>query len=127
MSNVEMLMEEIEQLRSQLEDLEVGSKEYNAVAERLDKLYSKLIEIEKFDSEQDLKAQELNVNTELKREQMKHEKRDRWIGYVIQGLAIAIPAGLTIWGTNKTINFEQTGTVTTFAGRNFFNNLFRKK
>ena len=122
-----MLMEEIELLRSQLSKLNVGSKEYIAVGERLDKTYSKLLEIEKFDSEQEMRAQELNVNAELKREQMDNEKRDRWVSYGLQALAIAIPAALTVWGTNKTINFEQTGTVTTFAGRNFFNNLFRKK
>jgi hypothetical protein len=123
----EMLMEEIERLRKDLDGLDVGSKEYVAVADRLEKLVGRLIEIDKFNSDQDLKSQEINLDAEIKREQIGEDKKNRWIGYGLQVLGIVIPAGLTIWGTNKTIKFEETGSVTTFAGRNFFNNLFRKK
>lgn len=127
MEMINTLMEEIEQLRSDLAGMEVGSKEYNATADRMDKLMNKVIEMEKFNSEQDMRAQELNMDAELKREQMNEDKKSRWIGYGLQALGIGLPLVVTIWGTNKTIKFEQEGTVTTFAGKNFFNNLFRKK
>lgn len=123
----EMLMEEISRLRTDLTKLEVGSKEYVAVAERLEKLTCIVVGIDKFNSEQEMKAQELNVDAEIKREQMNEDKKNRWIGYALQVLGIATTAGLTIWGTKTSIKFEQEGTITTFAGRNFFNNLFRKK
>lgn len=127
MEMINTLMEEIEQTRSDLVDLEVGSTEYTATADRLDKLLAKVIEMEKFNSEQDMKAQALNMDAELKREQMNEDKKSRWIGFGLQALGIGLPLVVTIWGTNKTIKFEQEGTITTFAGRNFFNNLFRKK
>lgn len=121
------LMEEIEQLRSDLAGMDASSKEYAAKASRLDSLMSKVIDMEKFNSEQDMKAQALNMDAELKREQMNEDKKSKWIGYGLQALGIGLPLVVTIWGTNKTIKFEQEGTVTTFAGKNFFNNLFRKK
>lgn len=127
MEMMKTLMEEIERLRSDLAKMDVGSKEYIAAGNRLDSLMSKVIDVEKFDSEQDMRAQELNMDAELKREQMNEDKKSKWIGYGLQALGIGLPLVVTIWGTNKTIKFEQEGTVTTFAGKNFFNNLFRKK
>lgn len=127
MEMINTLMEEIEQLRSDLAGMEVGSKEYNATADRLDKLMSKVIDMEKFNSEQEMKAQEINLDAELKREQMEDEKKSKWVSLGLQALGIGLPLVVTIWGTNKTIKFEQEGTITTFAGRNFFNNLFKKK
>lgn len=127
MEMINTLMEEIEQLRTDLAGMDVGSKEYIAASNRLDSLMSKVIDMEKFNSEQDLRAQEINIETELKREQMNDEKKSKWVSLGLQALGIGLPLVVTIWGTNKTIKFEQEGTVTTFAGKNFFNNLFRKK
>ena len=127
MEMINTLMEEIEQLRSDLKGMDASSKEYTVKANQLDSLMSKVIEMEKFNSEQDMRAQELNMDAELKREQMNDEKKSRWVGLGLQALGIGLPLLVTIWGTNKTIKFEQEGTVTTFAGKNFFNNLFRKK
>lgn len=127
MEMMETLMEEIEQLRSDLTKMDVGSKEYIAAGNRLDSLMNKVIEMDKFNSEQEMRAQELNMDAELKREQMNDEKKSRWVSLGLQALGIGLPLLVTIWGTNKTIKFEQEGTVTTFAGKNFFNNLFRKK
>lgn len=122
-----MIMEEIESLRSELPKLEAGSKEYNAKAERLDKLMDKIIRMDEFNSKQACEIEQLNVDNEMKREQMDEERKDRIVRNVLQGLGIVLPLGVTIWGTCKSIKFEQEGTITTIMGRGFIQKLLPKK
>lgn len=45
------------------------------------------------------------------------EKWQFWIKLAVDILAIALPLGVTVWGTIVTVNFEKEGTFTTSAGR----------
>lgn len=112
----QMIVEEIGHLNEEIADYTPDSSEYKMVTERIDKLMAKLVEMER-----------LEVEHQEKVVQMNEDKKDRIIKNVLQGLGIGLPLLVTIWGTNKSIKFEQDGTITTFAGRNFFNNLFKKK
>ena len=57
---------------------------------------------------------------------MEEEKKDRLIKNILTGAGIIIPLGVTVWGTLKTLKFEEEGTVTTLMGRGFINKLFPK-
>ena len=59
--------------------------------------------------------------------QMEEEKKDRWIKNGLAAAGIIIPTLVTIWGTVKSIKFEETGTITTIMGRGFINKLLPKK
>ena len=54
------------------------------------------------------------------------EKKDRKWKNGISVAGIVVPIVVTVWGTLKTLKFEETGTVTTNAGRSFMNRLFKK-
>lgn len=111
-----MLHEEIESELTKLKSLEVGSEEYRTTVDGLTKLVDKAIEMDR-----------LNIENQDKLETREEEKKDRWIRHALNALGIAIPAGVTIWGTIKSFRFEETGTITTQAGRGFINRLFRGK
>ena len=111
-----LLNEEIASEFEALEDIEVGTEEYRTTVDGIVKLVDRRIELEKLENERAMKA-----------EQMKEERKDRIVKNGIAVAGIAIPSLITIWGTIKSIKFEQDGTITTFAGRSFFNKLFSKK
>lgn len=111
-----LLDEEIADEFSGLREIELGTDKYRSTVDGLTKLCDRAIEIEKFKAEQ-----------ELKTEHAKDDKRDKIIDKVITGASIVIPAGLTVWGTYKSINFEKTGTITTIMGRGFIQKLLPKK
>lgn len=111
-----LLTKEIESEFEALEDIEVGTDEYRTTVDGITKLVDRAIELEKFDREQYSKAIAAD-----------DERKDRIVKNGIAVAGIAIPSLITIWGTIKSIKFEQEGTITTFAGRSFFNKLFSKK
>lgn len=118
--NIEALLKE--EIKSEFETLKTvgtGSEEYKTTVDGVTKLVDRAIEIEKFNAEREENA--------LKREQMKDEKIDRWIKNGLTLVGVVVPAGLTVWGTIKTLKFEETGTVTTMMGRGFINKLLPKK
>jgi len=108
----EIIVEELETLR----DMEVGTEQYKATVDGVAKLMDRAIEMNKIDNE-----------LYEKEKQREEEKKDRLIRNILTGAGIAIPAALTIWGTLKSLKFEETGTVTTIVGRGFINKLLPKK
>lgn len=118
--NIEALLkEEIQSEFETLKNVDTGSEEYKATVDGLTKLVDRAIEIEKFNAERE--------ENELKREQMKDEKIDRWVKNGLTLVGVLVPAGLTVWGTYKSFKFEETGTITTIMGRGFINKLLPKK
>ena len=128
----------------QLGDLELGSEEYKTTVEGIAKLMDKKIEMEKLDHDAEVKKKDYEleskkVNGELaektksneieekKLEQIKNEKNDQLFKNGIAIASIVVPSLITIWGTFKTLKFEETGTVTTIMGRGFVNKLILKK
>lgn len=117
------LREEIQDEFEQLSKMELGTEQYEKTVNGLAKLMDKAIEIEKFNADVEEKFKE----NDLKNVQMEEERKDRLIKNIIAGAGVAIPALLTVWGTIKSIKFEQEGTITTIMGRGFINKLLPKK
>ena len=122
-----MLHKEIEIEFEELKRLQLGTEEYKTTVDGLTKLVDRAIEIDKINIEQEEKTVTRKEETELKLKQMEDEKKDRNVKNVITVGTALLSVGLTVWGTLKSLKFEETGTVTTLVGRNFIGKLFSKK
>lgn len=111
-----LLHGEIVRELEKLKEMEVGSEEYEAAVNGVTKLWDRALEHEK-----------VLIDEEVKTKQLDEDKKDHWIKNALTALGLVVSTGLTIWGTNKTLKFEETGTVTTMPGRAFINMLFPKK
>ena len=110
-----------------LKEAKGETDEYKAAVECVTKLMDRSIEIKKFTFDQTNKLTRQAIDDKAKAKQDEEDKKDRLIKNCISGAGIAIPALITIWGTLKSLKFEQEGTVTSMAGRAFVSRLFPKK
>ena len=127
---IDQLETEIESQLKLLNETEIGTDTYRNLVEGVSKLIDKRNEIEKIDLEQ--KKQTLSETAEFTRmnkekELDEYNKKDQLIKNAISIGSIIIPVLVTVWGTYKTLKFEETGTVTTIMGRGFINKLIPKK
>ena len=99
-----------------LGEMEVGTEDYNYAVDGLTKLADRAIEMEK-----------LKSDTSEKLEKRLDDKKDRLVQNCLAAAGIIVPTVVTVWGTIKTLKFEQDGTVTTIMGRGFINKLIPKK
>ena len=116
-----MTVEELweEDLISEMGKLRVtpyDAKEYQVVSDTVVKLMDRKIELEK-----------LRQDKQFKEQQLKEERTDRLIKNCIAAASIVVPAGIAIWGTVVSLNFEKEGVVTTAIGRGWINKLIPKK
>ncbi len=121
------LHEEIVCEFEELSKMTPGTEEYKTTVDGLTKLVDRAIEMEKLHIDEDDKVKTRESEENWKSIQLKEERLDRVIRNCLTGLGIIIPAGLTIWGTVKSIEFEKEGTITTIMGRGFINKLLPKK
>lgn len=122
-----LLKTEIQDEISELGKISLGTDEYKATVEGVSKLLDKAIELEKIEVECAEKANDRDINAEIQVKRLKLERRDKIVGHVLTGVSLLSGVVLTVWGTYKTLKFEETGTVTTFAGKSFINKLFSRK
>lgn len=106
-----------------LDELNVGSDEYEKTLGQLTKLVDRIIELEKVEFEE-LDREEEKA---LKSKEMKLELIDRCVKHGLTAVSILGGIALTVWGAKASWRFEETGTITSTAGRKFINNLFFKK
>ena len=121
---------EEEEIRSEIEEIskiEVGSEKHKASVDALAKLLDKSIELERLDVEAQEKYESRIAENELKLKQLKDEKRDRIVKNVLTGVSVVGGFGVTIWGTLKSLKFEENGVVTSIVGRGFIQKLLPKK
>ena len=123
----ELLTKEIESQLAALKDYPVDSPEYKSAVEGVTKLMDKLNEIDRTEYEYWEKKESREVETDLKLQQLKAEKKDHVVKNCLTATSIIGGFVLTIWGTLKSIEFEKTGTITTIMGRGFIQNLIPKK
>lgn len=116
------ILDEIKELKS----MKVGSDEHKAAVDSVTKLMDRAIELEKLEVETENRDIDRANDNYYKEQEMKANKKDRIVKDIINVASIVIPTTLTIWGTFVTLKFEETGTVTTTAGRNFISKLFPK-
>lgn len=121
------------EIKNELELLatrDIGTEESKAMIDGITKLMDKKIELMKFNADclQKKDIHDLDqLEYELKKQQLREEKRDRLIKNIMTGAGIVLPLFVTIWGTVVSLNFEKEGVVTTGAGRGFINKLFHWK
>ena len=128
MTNIETLLhEEIQDGFDALSKMERGTEIHKTTVDEVAKLFDKAIEIEKIEIEAKEKAKAREIEESLKREQMEEDRKDRRFKNGIAVGGIVLPLAVTIWGTFKTLKFEEEGTVTTIMGRGFINKLIPKK
>ena len=119
-----LLHETIQDKFEELRGLDPNSKEYTVAVGNLTKLIDRAIEMEKADMEYTEQAEKREAENELRRKQILDERIDMIIKHSLTAVSIVGGFALTIWGSNKCLRFEETGTVTTIPGRNFMNKLF---
>ncbi len=122
-----LLYEEIENEFENLNDLKVGTDQHKTTVEGLTKLMDRAIEIKKIDDEKEEKEKIREFEQSLKLQQIEEDRKDRKFKNGIAIAGIAVPSVLTIWGTLKSLKFEEKGTITTIMGRGFINKLLPKK
>ena len=128
MTNIETLLhEEIQDGFDALSKMERGTEIHKTTADEVAKLFDKAIEIEKIEIEAKDKAKAREIEASLKKAQMEEDRKDRRVKNGIAIGGIVLPLAVTIWGTFKTLKFEEEGTVTTMMGRGFINKLIPKK
>lgn len=148
MATRDLLRDEIDRLLGKMKEMEVGSEEYKIATDSVTKLTIQLNEMDKADSQWGALAKEderQQAELSLKREQLEHEKkvhaddeafrakqtkdeyRKTIINVGVTILGIAVTSVITIWGTNKSLKFEETGTYTSLAGRLFATKSISKK
>lgn len=111
-----LLHQEIAKELRDLSKLDAGTEEHKATVDGVTKLMDRAIEMDKLGHER-----------EEKEAQVKRDERNRLIQCILTGAGIILPLGVTIWGTIKSLKFEETGTYTTMVGRGFVNKLLPKK
>ena len=122
-----LLHEEIQDGLAALSRMERGTKIHKTTVDAVVKLFDKAIEIEKIEVETKEKAKAREIEASLKKAQMDVGRKDRRFKNGIALGGIVLPLAVTIWGTFKTLKFEEEGTVTTIMGRGFINKLIPKK
>lgn len=110
-----------------LKDTKGETDEYKATVECITKLMDRSIEIKKLTFDQTNKLSRQVIDDKAKVKQDEEDRKDRLIKNCISIAGIVIPALITIWGTLKSLKFEQDGTITSMAGRAFVSRLFPKK
>lgn len=121
------LHEELAREFEELGKMQPGSDEHKTSAEVVTKLMDKAIEIERLHIEQQNETESLKAETDFKLKQIAEERKDQMIKNAINAVGIIGGFAVTIWGTCKSIKFEETGTITTIMGRGFINKLLPKK
>ena len=106
-----------------LDKMEVGSDEYKVTVDQLTKMTDRVIEIEKFETDDSSRKSD----NDFRLKQLKQEQIDRYVKHGLTAVSVLGGLIITVWGAKASWRFEETGTVTSTAGRKFINNLFFKK
>lgn len=101
----------------------INLKEYGDAVTNVTKLMDRQIEMQKLVIEE----AKLEHEKEIESKKMKSENIDRLIKNGLGAIGTIGGIALTIWGTKKTFQFEETGSITSSAGRKFIDRLFKKQ
>ena len=122
-----MLRDELQREFENLKDMKSGTEEHKVGVDSLTKLLDRAIEMDKLEADVQEKAENREVDTSLKEKQLQEDKKDRIVKNCLTAVSLIASVGLTIWGSCKSWKFEETGTITSTAGREFMKKLFHMK
>ena len=123
-----ILWDEIEKEVKELSKMQVGTEQYKVTVDGIARLSDKIIELEKLESENAVKDFENFARTEeqeLKREQLKSEKRDRAVKNVITVGTAVLSVAVYALAFIASTNFERDGSFTTEGGKNSIRQLLK--
>lgn len=118
---------EIDEGFDKINEMEIGTDQHKAAVDEIVKLMDRAIELEKVENDAEDKKKTRENDKALRLKQMEDENKDRLMRNCLTGASILSGIGVTVWGALKSWKFEETGTITSTAGRKFINNLFSKK
>ena len=126
MRNQIMLHDEIESELKNLGTMDCSSEDYKVAVDGLTKLLDRAIEMEKLDISKE--EAEANRDNEIEKTmlQIEEEKKTRRSNLGASLLSVAAGVGTAIVGTLITLKFEETGSVSTIAGKEWTRKLFNK-
>ena len=122
-----MLRDELQREFENLKDMKSGTEEHRVGVDSLTKLLDRAIEMDKLEADVQEKAENREVDISLKEKQLQEDKKDRIVKNCLTAVSLIASVGLTIWGSCKSWKFEETGTITSTAGREFMKKLFHMK
>lgn len=122
-----MLRDELQREFENLKDMKSGTEEHKVGVDSLTKLLDRAIEMDKLEADVQEKAENREVDISLKEKQMQEDKKDRIVKNCLTAVSLIASVGLTVWGSCKSWKFEETGTITSTAGREFMKKLFHMK
>ena len=125
-----LLKEEIANGIQSLKSIDHDAEGYKTAVDALSKLVDKYNDMVKLENQCYVDEQNLDIkrfDNEYKLDQLNQERKDHIIKNLLTTVSVLGGFALTVWGTNKTLKFEETGTITTTAGRNLISRLFPKK
>lgn len=123
-----ILWDEIEKEVKELSRMQIGTEQYKITVDGITRLSDRIIELEKLESENAVKDFENIVRTEeqdLKREQLKSEKRDRAVKNVITVGTAVLSVAVYALAFIASTNFERDGSFTTEGGKNSIRQLLK--
>ena len=121
---MEMLNAEIQAGLEAMDGIEgVNIPEYGDAVNNVSKLMDRQIEMRKLVIEE----AKLEYEKEIESKKMRSENVDRLIKNGLGAIGTIGGIALTVWGTKKTFQFEETGSITSSAGRKFIDRLFKKQ
>lgn len=122
-----LLYDEIETDFERLREKDLEPEKRKATVDELTRLMDRAIEMKRLENESKEKAEARESEKAVELQKLEEDKKDRLVRNGISVAGVVLPILVTIWGTKVSLKFEETGSFTTVAGRNFINNLFRKK
>lgn len=95
--------------------LNVGSNEYNAINNEVERIRNELLKLEQIENEKNLKI--LEIENENKREKIKN---------IINITMFTVSSIISLITINKTFKFDQEATITSTLGKNILNGVIPK-
>ena len=126
-TNVTKLMDKLVELKKL--DIEQSKLEQTKEIEfkKMEIEESKLEQMKEIETKKiEIDETKLEQMKEIETEKIDSENRDRLVKNVITVVTTGAGIVLTIWGTKKTFQFEETGSITSTAGRKYLDALLSK-
>lgn len=122
-----LLQEEITDEFENLKKMELGTETYKTTVDGLTKLVDRSIKLRELENDQLEKEAARKLEAILRQQEIDNARKNERVKNGIAIGTVVTSVGLTVWGTFKTLKFEEEGTITTIMGRGFINRLLGKK
>lgn len=120
----DMLRKEIERELEEISKMTPGTDEHRVACSSVQGLIDRAKELEEFGVKCQNEERNRKDDNDFKQKQFEADEKDKKTRNWLTAAGIVVPAGISVWGVLKSLKFEETGTITTLVGRNFFQKIF---